>query len=96
MRRMRWELSAIVGLALVVPSVVHAAEAKRQPDPEKVFARKDADGDGKLSLEEFKTGMKDKGLANADRRFRKLDANADGKLSLEEFKAGMKATAATE
>lgn len=62
----------------------------KRPDPAKVFSRKDADGDGKLSLDEFKAGMPEKALAKADNRFKKLDTNGDGSLSLEEFEAGMK------
>lgn len=66
-----------------------AADAKKAPDPGKIFARKDANSDGSLTLEEFKTGLKDKALENAEKRFRKIDADGDGKLSLDEFKAGM-------
>jgi len=64
---------------------------KKAPNPEKVFAKKDANSDGSLSLEEYKTGLKDKALASADKRFKKIDSNGDGKLSLDEFKAGMPA-----
>lgn len=66
-----------------------AAEEKKAPDFDKIFKRKDANADGMLSLEEFKTGLKDKALEMADKRFGKIDSNADGKLSLDEFKAGM-------
>lgn len=58
-------------------------------DPQKIFAKKDANSDGSLTLEEYKTGMKDKQLENADKRFKKSDSNGDGKLSFDEFKAGM-------
>lgn len=61
----------------------------KRPDPAKIFQKRDADGDGSLSLEEFKTGMPEKAVARADVRFKKLDTSGDGKLSLEEFKAGM-------
>jgi len=64
---------------------------KKAPNPEKVFAKKDANSDGSLTLDEFKTGLKDKALDNADKRFKKIDANGDSKLSLDEFKAGMPA-----
>jgi Ca2+-binding EF-hand superfamily protein len=64
---------------------------KKAPNPEKVFAKKDANSDGSLTLEEFKTGLKDKALDNADKRFKKLDSNSDSKLTLEEFKAGIPA-----
>jgi Ca2+-binding EF-hand superfamily protein len=64
---------------------------KKAPNPEKVFAKKDANSDGSLTLDEFKAGLKDKALASADKRFKKIDSNGDGKLSLDEFKAGMPA-----
>jgi Ca2+-binding EF-hand superfamily protein len=67
------------------------AQAKKAPNPAKVFHRKDADGDGKLTLEEFKTGMKEQAAEKADARFKKLDKDGDGTLSLEEFTDGMKA-----
>lgn len=64
---------------------------KKAPNPEKVFARKDANSDGSLTLEEFKAGLKDKALNSADKRFKKIDANGDGKVTLDEFKAGIPA-----
>jgi len=63
---------------------------KRPPDPAKVFVRKDTNKDGALTLDEFKTGMKDKQLERAPQRFKTLDANGDGKVSLDEFTATMK------
>jgi len=81
--------SSIV-ILVVVPAAV-AAEGKKAPDPAKIFARKDANSDGAITLDEFKAGMKDKALDNADKRFKKIDTNSDGKLSLDEFKAGMPA-----
>ena len=61
---------------------------KNPPDPAKVFARKDTNKDGLLTLDEFKTGMKDKQLERAPQRFKTIDANGDGKVSMDEFKAG--------
>ena len=81
----------VASLAIAAAAVGPAcAEEKKAPDPEKIFARKDADKDGSLTLEEFKAGLKPEVAEKADKRFGKLDANGDGKLSLDEFKAGMK------
>ncbi len=84
-------LFAVSVVALVVAQAAFAAEGNKAPDPAKIFARKDANSDGALTLDEFKAGMKDKALDNADKRFKKIDTNSDGKLSLDEFKAGMPA-----
>lgn len=89
-RRTVWRAVCVaVACCLAVPAVAADGEKKAR-NPAKVFQKRDANGDGSLSLEEFKAGMPEKALARADARFKKLDANGDGKLSLEEFKAGMK------
>ncbi len=63
---------------------------KNPPDPAKVFARKDTNKDGSLTLDEFQAGMKDKQLERAPQRFKTIDANGDGKVSMDEFKANVK------
>lgn len=75
---------------VVVASVAGAAPGegrKNPPDAARVFARKDANKDGALTLDEFKAGMKEKQLERAPRRFKMLDANGDGRVSMDEFKA---------
>jgi len=81
-------VAALCG-SFLVPGIAMARE-KKAPDPEKIFAKRDANGDGSLTLDEFKTGLKDKALESADKRFKRLDSNSDSKVSLDEFKAGMK------
>ena len=78
----------LLALAAATESVATAAPGKA-PDPQKAFSRKDANSDGSLTLDEYKTGMKDKQLEKADKRFKKIDTNGDGKVSFDEFKAGM-------
>ncbi len=69
-----------VGLA------VAADKKKEKKDPEAVFKKLDADGDGKLSLAEFVGKKKDEAATKAGEAFKKKDKDADGSLSLEEFK----------
>ena len=55
---------------------------------EEVFKKLDANGDGFLSLDEFKAsplGKRD--AAKAEEIFKSMDTNSDGKVTLEEFKA---------
>jgi hypothetical protein len=81
-------LVAFLLAVTLLPSLAVAAPGKAV-DPEKVFARKDANSDGFLTVDEYKKGMKEEQLEKADRRFKKIDTSGDGKLSLDEFKAGM-------
>jgi hypothetical protein len=78
-----------------------AKKSKGKVDKAQVFQKMDADSDGKLSKEEFKTGfdklialMTEKGgekakkLAekmDADKTFEKMDTNMDGSISLNEY-----------
>lgn len=62
-------------------------------DPEMMFKRIDANGDGKISKDEFKAFFSKIGkgkLADKpeliDKMFQRMDANGDGSISLEEFK----------
>lgn len=80
---------AALACSLVVTAFA-ADGAKKDRDPAKFFQKKDANSDGFLSLEEFKTGMPEKAAAKAEGRFKSLDTSGDGKVSLDEFKAGMK------
>lgn len=64
------------------------AEAKPKRDPAEVFKKLDANGDGKVSLEEFKAGPAGKkDPAKAEEIFKKKDKDNDGSLTLEEFSA---------
>ncbi len=74
------------------------AKGKGKFDRAKLFARIDADGDGKLTREEFKKfgemirdRLQDKGKGGklpvgfGEKLFDRLDANKDGVISKEEF-----------
>ena len=72
------------------PAATEPAKEKRKAvDPEEAFKKMDANSDGKVSLEEFKSGKKD--AAAAEERFKKLDKNGDGSLTKDEaFPVGKK------
>ena len=62
---------------------------KPKADPAEVFKKLDTNGDGKISLEEWKAGpMGKKDPAKAEEIFKKKDKDGDGSLTLEEFSAG--------
>ena len=79
---MRYFFCALLGGALLAG--VPAAAQKKGADPERQFRKADRNGDGKVTLEEFK-GKGDN--TKREKAFRKRDNNGDGALSLEEFTA---------
>ncbi len=56
---------------------------QNRPDRERQFKRLDANGDGKIVLDEIPEGRR----ANFERFFRRLDKDANGEVSLKEFRA---------
>jgi len=54
-----------------------------QLSPEERFKKLDTNGDGSLTLDEFKAGP----MGKHEDIFKKMDANSDGKVTLEEYKA---------
>lgn len=78
--------SLLVG-ALALP-VRAAADDKPKATPEERFKRLDKNGDGKLSLEEFRGKQTEN--EKVKKAFELRDKDKDGFLTLEEFKAGIK------
>jgi len=78
----------ILGAFALTVSVGFSAETEKgagkpKQDFEKMFSKKDADGDGKVSKEEFLKGAKD--AEKAEKAFGRLDKDKDGSLNKEEF-----------
>ena len=82
---MKTMLTAVALAALVLP--IQAKEkkegGKKGPNIEKMFSKKDTDGDGFLSKDEFTKGAKD--AERAGKAFDRMDKDGDGKLSKEEM-----------
>jgi Ca2+-binding EF-hand superfamily protein len=89
MFRALWVAALVAGCGFGGVTTLAADAPKKERDPAKFFDKKDANGDGFLTLDEFKAGMPEKAAGKADQRFKKLDADGDNKVSRDEFKAGM-------
>jgi Ca2+-binding EF-hand superfamily protein len=74
-----------LALASTITFAADKGADKPKMDPEKAFAKKDANSDGKLSKEEFTKGAKD--AAKAEEMFKAKDKDGDGSVSKEEFMA---------
>ncbi len=86
----KW-LVALMALTLVgANGTVRGAEEKKKPEPEEVFKKRDKDGDGFLTFDEFKGKLDGEKLEAAKKQFEAKDSNKDMKLSLDEFKAKVK------
>lgn len=80
---------AVLALSTFAATAQNAEKGKGDKPkmtPEEFFKKKDANGDGKVSKEEFTKGAKD--AAKAEAAFTAKDKDKDGNLTLEEFKAG--------
>ena len=85
---MKSTLAVLALAALIIPA--QAEEEKKAPkrggDPAKMLEKKDADGNGTLSLEEFIKGAPDADKATA--AFKRKDKDSNGELTLDELKSG--------
>jgi hypothetical protein len=81
-----------LGILAIASSFALAQDAPKkergQRNPEAAFKKLDTDGDGSLSLEEFKASPRaKKNETRATEVFGKMDADSNGSVSLDEFKA---------
>ncbi len=88
---MKTPLVLALAIALFMPlhaARQHGGNAKSNRNPQEAFRKRDQDGDGFLSRDEFTA--KAKSPSKATTAFTKKDKDADGKLSSAEFTAGGK------
>lgn len=86
-------ITTILSVLALASFTVNAAEegAKKKMDPEKVFAKLDANSDGSITKEEWAASPQaKKDAAKAEKSFTSKDKDKDGKLSKEEFTAAPK------
>ncbi len=81
-------LSLLLLVSFSTPSFC-AVQDEGEKSPEELFKERDADGDGKVTLEELTKGLKGKKKEAAEKKFKKADKNEDGALDAKEFKKMM-------
>jgi hypothetical protein len=81
----------LMGTLLLFPGAMLAqsppSPAEMEAERAALFSQADADGNGTLSLEEFKTFESLVHDKMVERHFNQLDTNGDGGVSLEELQA---------
>jgi hypothetical protein len=91
MRMKRGVLVLVAAMALpAVPVLAHGGHGWGQAleaEFPALFAQADANGDGSLTLDEFKTFRQLVAQRRMEAQFQRLDANGDGKVTLDEINA---------
>lgn len=85
-------VAMLTALALCAGTTWVAAEDKREPANdsriEAAFKKLDVNGDGKLTLVEYKAEKVGEEATKAEAEFKAMDKDVNGSLTLEEYKAG--------
>ena len=81
----KWLILGLIASTMSFSAAFGADKPKASAEDK--FKKLDTNGDGKLSMDEFKAGQKD--ATKAEAAFKKMDKDNDGFLTLEEYKAGM-------
>jgi hypothetical protein len=88
-RRRRQQASAVFQEIRAAIAQNRTVFGKKLKNANEMFAALDADGDGRVTVEEFRTGMKRMGLGLTDVQLRdvvyELDMDKDGEVDFEEF-----------
>lgn len=84
---MKKYLIILPAIALSIANL-SAGDGSKKKSPETIFAKADANSDGKVTLEEFTAVAKKP--EKAATRFAKLDLNSDGTLTLVEITEAIK------
>ena len=83
------EINALLGLALLVLAVVATSHVRAEPptreSSEWRFKELDANGDKRLSEQEYTAEKSGKSKAKAKKQFKSLDKNRDESLSYTEY-----------
>jgi hypothetical protein len=85
---MKNSLRILTALLLLAGFQTVAKQGEAPENKGERFAKRDTNGDGQLSLDEFKAGMPADKAEKAAAIFAKIDTNSDGALSKDELKAG--------
>jgi Ca2+-binding EF-hand superfamily protein len=78
----------VLTLGVFACTLTLSAQEKKEPNFDKMFQRFDADKNGSISLDEFKSAKRknDVPAERLEKNYAKLDANEDGAVTLAELK----------